>query len=158
MSQQQTANTCADCFHPEHNHSSGGVCSGSITCMCSKYNPPFLFEFAQRIEKEKHDRKGLFKRIKWLLEEIPSLRNSGEKSFYRVFIEVWYGVKIRKYSGLTLTRDVWDRIPSQDSVSRERRRVTDNKHFPELGSYNKEVLWHKTAIFQALLEMSTEAD
>lgn len=153
---QQTANTCADCFHSEENHSSGGVCSGSITCMCSKYNPPFMFEFAHRVEQEKHIRKSIYKRVEWLLDELPTIRNSGEKTFYRLFIELWYGVKIRKYTGLTLTKDVWDRIPNQDSVSRERRRVTDEKHRPELGSYDKEVVWHKTAIFQALMEISAE--
>jgi len=94
--------------------------------------------------------------VKWMLEELPTIRNAGEKTFYKIYIEIWYGVKIRKNSGITLTNDVWDRIPNQDTVSREHRRVTDKDHFPELGSYDKEVEWHKTAIFQALLEMSIE--
>lgn len=151
---QVTSSKCADCFHQESNHLSGGVCSGSITCQCPKYNPPFLFEFAQRVEEEKHVRKSLYKRVEWLLERLPTLRNAGEKSFYKVFIEVWYGVKIRKSSGLTLTKDVWDRIPNAETVGRERRRVKADH--PELATYDKEVLWHQTAIFQALLEMSAE--
>lgn len=155
LSEPKTATTCANCFHEkEHHHD--GVCMGRIDCQCFNYVEPVLFEFAQRVEQEKHVRKGLFKRIKWTLEELPTLRNAGEKTFYKVFIEIWYGVKIRKYTGLVLTKDVWDRIPNQDSVSRERRRVTDDDHHPELRSYDKEVVWHKTAIYQALMEMSAE--
>lgn len=127
-----------------------------MTCRCDHYNPPYLYEFAHRVEEEKHKRRGIFPRIKWMLEEIPPMRNAGEKAFYKIYIEMWYGVKIRKNTGIVLTTDVWDRIPNQDTVSREHRRVTDSKHHPELGSYDKEVEWHKTAIFQALLEMSVE--
>ena len=152
MSQVQ-ATSCADCFHAESNHKDG-VCNGSLTCMCAKYNPPFLFEFAQRVEEEKHVRKSLYKRVQWLLEQLPTTRNAGEKTFYKIFIELWYGVKIRKYNGLTLTKDVWDRIPNQDTVNREKRRVKEDH--PELKTYDKEVIFHQTAIFQALLEMSAE--
>ena len=150
MSQIQ-ASSCADCFHEQSNHKDG-VCNGSLTCMCPKYNPPFLFEFAQRVEEEKHKRKSINKRVKWILTELPTTRNAGEKTFYKIYTEIWYGFKIRKVSGTTMTKEVWDRLPNQDTVSREHRRVAHDN--PELASYDKEVIWQKTAIYQALLEMS----
>ena len=60
MTMQQTASSCANCFHDEENHHDG-VCSGDLTCMCSKYIEPFLFEFAQRVEEEKYIRKSIYK-------------------------------------------------------------------------------------------------
>ena len=152
MSQIQ-ATTCADCFHSKESHHDG-VCMGDLTCQCPKFVEPFLFEFAQRVEQEKHTRKSITKRVKWMLEELPTTRNAGEKTFYKIFIEVWYGVKMRKNSGTTMTKEVWDRLPNQDAVSREKRRVKQNN--PELASYDKEVIQQKTAIYQALLEMSYE--
>lgn len=152
MSQIQ-ATTCADCFHQEGNHKDG-VCNGSLTCMCPKYNPPFLFEFAQRVEQEKHTRKSVTKRVEWILEQIPTTRNAGEKTFYKIYIEIWYGFKMRKNTGTIMTTDVWNRLPNQDAISREKRRVKQKN--PNLRTYDKEVLWHQTAIYQALLEMSAE--
>ena len=151
MSQVQ-ATSCADCFHGESNHKDG-VCNGSLTCMCPKYNPPFLYEFAQRVEEEKHIRKSIYKRVQYILEQIPTTRNAGEKTFYKIYIEIWYGFKIRK-DGTKLTMEEWKRLPNQDTVSRERRRVKEDH--PELKTYDKEVLWHQTAIYQALLEMSAD--
>ena len=152
MSQIQ-ATTCADCFHSKESHHDG-VCMGDLTCQCPKFVEPFLFEFAQRVEQEKLKRKSINKRVKWILTELPTTRNAGEKTFYKIFIEIWYGVKMRKNSGTTMTKEVWDRLPNQDTVSREHRRVAHDN--PELASYDKEVIWQKTAIFQALLEMSAE--
>ena len=151
MSQVQ-ATSCADCFHQETNHKDG-ICNGSLTCMCPKYNPPFLFEFAQRVEEEKHIRKSIYQRVKWLLEELPTSRNAGEKTFYKIFIELWFGFKIRK-DGTKLTTEEWKRLPNQDTINREKRRVKEDH--PELKTYDKQVLWHQTAIFQSLLEMSSE--
>ena len=151
MSQVQ-ATSCADCFHAESNHKDG-VCNGSLTCMCPKYNPPFLFDFAQRVEEEKHIRKSIYKRVQYILEQIPTTRNAGEKTFYKIYIEIWYGFKIRK-EGTTLSTEEWKRLPNQDTVSRERRRVKEDHE--ELKTYDKQVLFHQTAIYQALLEISTE--
>ncbi len=153
MSTQQIANTCANCFHPEHNHLSGGVCSGSITCRCPKYNPPFLFEFAQRVEQEKHIRKSIYDRCKFILEKIPPSRNAGEKSFSKIYKEIWYGFKIRK-EGTKLTTEEWKRMPHDDNINRAKRMV--KKDHPELKTYSAQVLWHQSAIYQALLEMTSE--
>lgn len=152
MSQIQ-ATTCADCFHSKEAHHDG-VCMGSLECKCFNYVEPFLFEFAQRVEQEKLKRKSINKRVKWILTELPTTRNAGEKTFYKIYTEIWYGFKIRKISGTTMTKEVWDRLPNQDTVSREHRRVAHD--YPELASYDKEVIQQKTAIYQALLEMSYE--
>jgi len=126
---------------------------GDLSCQCFKFEEPFLFEFAQRIEEEKHIRKNIYKRVQYILENIPQSRNAGEKTFYKIFIEVWYGFKIRK-DGMKMDKTVWDRLPNQDSINREKRRV---KHeHPELGTYDANIIQHQSAIYQALLEMSYE--
>ena len=56
---QQTATTCANCFHSKEQHHDG-VCMGDLSCQCFNYIEPNLFEFEKRVEKEKHIRKGLF--------------------------------------------------------------------------------------------------
>jgi len=140
--------TCANCFHERDNH--GVVCSGSITCLCEKYIEPALVEFAQKIEKAKHHYKSLKDRAEYLLEHIPQIRNAGEKSFYAVFIWVWYGFKIKK--GTELNQKIWKRLPNQDSVNRAKRFVKHDRE--DLQTYNKEVLIEQTAIYQALCEMA----
>lgn len=150
LSLDKPATNCAKCFHQKEQHHDG-VCMGDLSCQCFKFEEPFLFEFAQRVEEEKHIRKSIYKRVQYILEKIPTTRNAGEQTFYKIYIEIWYGFKIRK-EGTKLTTEEWSRLPNQDSVNREKRRV---KHdHPELGTYDKEVLSHQTAIFQALLEMS----
>ena len=151
MSQIQ-ATTCAECFHSKENHHSG-VCSGSLTCICPKYIEPFLFEFAQRVEKEKHERKTIKKRCEYILENIPKTRNAGEKTFYKIYIEIWYGFKIRK-EGTKITTTEWSRLPNQDTVNREKRRC---KQFnEELKTYSPEVIKEQEAIFQAMMELSLD--
>lgn len=121
--------------------------------MCQKFIPPFLERFAQEIEKEKHERKSIYDRCLYILRKLPPVRNCGEKSFAKVYNEIWYGFKIRK-DGTKMTTEEWKRLPNQDTINREKRRV---KHdYPELGTYNREVLMHQTAIYQALVEMSIE--
>jgi len=152
LSLNKPATTCAKCFHIKEAHHDG-VCMGDLSCQCFKFEEPFLFEFAQRVEEEKHIRKSIYNRVQYILENIPQTRNAGEKTFYKIFIESWYGFKIRK-EGMKMSTEVWERLPNQDSVSREKRRV---KHdHPELATYDKTVLQHQNAIFMALLEMSYE--
>jgi len=142
---------CGDCFHPEENH--GLVCSGSLTCLCSKFVRSELYEFAEEIEKVKLVYKSLIERCQYILEKIPQLRNAGEKSFYKAYIWIWHDFKIRK--GTELDTNAWKHLPNQDSVNRAKRFV---KHEHEdLKTFNKEVLIHQTAIFQALQEMAIEA-
>lgn len=149
---QVQATTCAKCFHKKEVHHDN-VCMGELSCQCSTFVEPYLFEFAQRVEEEKHIRKSIYQRCQYILENIPQTRNAGEKTFYKIFIEIWFGFKIRK-DGMKMDKEVWDRLPNQDSISREKRRV---KHdHPELGTYDKEILWHQKAIFQSLLELSYE--
>lgn len=151
---QITASTCADCFHSKENHYEKGVCAGDLTCRCDHYNPPFLHEFAHRVEQEKYIRKGVRKRCEYILREIPGTRNASEKDFTRIYFEVWHGFKIRVKEPQILDRKTWDRLPNPDLINREKRHCKED--FPELQTNNKEVLWHQTAIYQALLEMSYE--
>lgn len=153
MSQQITRDICADCDHPQVNHLSGGVCSGSLTCMCPKYNPPFLFEFAQLVEREKHERKTVERRCQFILERIPQSRNAGEKTFAKIYREIWYGFKIRK-SGTTFTTEEWKRMPHDDTINRAKRKC--KQFHDELKTYDPETIKQQSAIFQAVLEWSVE--
>ncbi len=141
--------TCAKCFHPRENH--GAICSGSIECFCEEFIEPVLEEFAQRVEKYKAEHKGLYKRAKFILTKIPTTRNAGDKSFPKIYKEIWYGVKIRK-AGTNLTYDVWKKIPSDDWINRAKRHVKEE--YPELKTYNPKVLFEQTALYQAMMEMA----
>jgi len=144
---------CADCFHEESNHD-GIVCSGSIECRCEKFKPPYLAFFAQRIDEEKLKRKTIKERCEFILEQIPQTRNAGEKSFAKIYWEIWYGFKIRSNNPQSLDKKTWDRLPNADTINREKRRC---KQFnDDLKTYSKEVLFHQTAIYQALMEMAIE--
>lgn len=150
---------CAGCFHEEENHQQmdgtpNCICSGSITCRCEHFDVPYLVEFAQRIEEEKYIRKNIFDRCLYILDKLPPTRNAGEKTFAKIYNEIWYGFKIRK-ANTTINTEVWKRLPNQDTINREKRRV--KQKFPQFATYSKEVLMEQTAIFQALVEMSAEA-
>lgn len=141
---------CGTCFHPKENH--GVVCSGSLTCLCEKFVPSELYEFAEQVEKVKIEFKSLQKRCQYILEKIPQLRNAGEKSFYKAYIWVWHDFKIKK--GTQLDTETWRHLPNQDSVNRAKRMIKHERD--DLKTFNKEVLMHQTAIFCALMEMSQE--
>lgn len=144
--------SCADCFHPEVNH--GVVCSGSLECMCTKYKIPYLVLFAQKIEQEKLKRKSIKERCEFILENIPQTRNAGEKSFAKIYWEIWHGFKIRAKNPETLDLQIWKTLPIADTINREKRRC--KQWNDELKTYSKEVLFHQTAIYQALMEMAIE--
>lgn len=143
---------CSKCFHEESNHEA--VCNGSLTCLCTKFETPFLNLFAQLVEKEKFERKTIFKRCEFILEKIPQTRNAGEKSFAKIFKEIWYGFKIRK-DGTKLTTDEWRRMPHDDTINREKRRCKQWNE--QLKTYSPQVIFQQTAIYQALMEMSIES-
>ena len=143
---------CADCFHEEANHQ-GAVCSGSITCMCETFKTPFLAAFAQEIEKVKAEYRSTQKRCEYILEKIPPLRNAGEKAFAKAYKEIWYGFKIRK-NGTKITIDEWKRMPHDDLINRAKRLAKEDR--PELKTFDKKVMIHQTAIYQALMEMAIE--
>lgn len=151
---QIVASSCAKCFHSKENHYEKGVCTGDLTCTCDHYVAPFLYEFAHRIEQEKYIRKDIYSRCEYILREIPPTRNAGEKTFAKIYYEVWEGLKIRVNNPQTLDKKTWDRLSNQDTINREKRRVKANH--PELATYDKKIEWHQTAIYQALLEMSVE--
>jgi len=89
---------CAGCFHSKENHKpvegSDGkfhICTGSLECRCEHYEEPYLVEFAQDVEKQKLTCKTLKRRCEYILVNIPQMRNAGEKSFAKVYKEIWYG-------------------------------------------------------------------
>jgi len=141
---------CQECFHEEENHEEGHFCTGDLTCICQKFTSPVLVEFAQKIEKVKHEYKTLYDRCKYLLDTIEPIRNAGEKSFYACYIWIWHGFKIKQ--GTILDQATWKRLPSQDSVNRAKRFVKED--FEHLRTYDKKVLIEQTAIYQALTEMA----
>jgi len=154
LSQSLEVELCAKCFHPENNH--GVVCSGDLMCLCEKFVPPFFVRFAQRIEKEKYERKNLRERCDFILSEIPQTRNAGEKNFPKIYLEIWHGFKIRKFAkdSTPLTTDMFEKLPIHDSINREKRRC---KQWNEsLRTYSPKVLMEQTAIYQALMEMAIE--
>ena len=122
-------------------------------CFCEKFVEPVLAAFAAEVEVYKAKRWNIFDKCKYILEKIPQTRNAGEKTFAKIYNEIWFGFKIRA-SGTSLTTEEWKRMPNQDTISRERRRVKQLN--PSLATYSPKVLMHQTAIWEALMEMSTE--
>ena len=49
---------------------------------------------------------------------------------------------------------IWKTIPNPDSINRQKRFTKEVN--PELKTYDKEVLFYQTAIYQALIEMAME--
>lgn len=146
--------TCAGCFHSFENHLESGVCNGSLTCMCHRYIPQELFDYAQEVEKIKSKTKKIYMRCKFILEKIPKTRNAGEKSFPKIYKEIWFGFKIRK-EGTKYTTDEWNRMPTDDQINREKRRV--KQHHPELKTYDPTMIKHQEASYQAYLELAIES-
>ena len=145
--------TCARCYHPKENHDSG-ICSGSLTCMCPRYEEQFLNEFAQLVEKIKYEQTSINQRCKFILEKIPPLRNATEKQFAKAYKEIWYGFKIRK-EGTKLTIEEWKRMPHDDDINRQKRKVKQDH--PELSTYEKKVIEGQAAKFLAMWEMAIES-
>jgi hypothetical protein len=121
--------------------------------MCERFIPQVLFDSAQEIEKIKSETKKIYLRCKFILEKIPRTRNATEKTFPKIYKEIWYGFKIRK-EGTKLTTDEWKRMPTDDQINREKRRV--KQHYPELKTYDPNVIKHQENTFQAMLELAIE--
>jgi hypothetical protein len=141
---------CANCHHEEEAHAL--ICRGDITCLCEKFVPPILFEFAQKIDRAKDELKTHYQRCKWLLEKLPATRNAGSKTFYKVYCEIWHGVKIRKELGIT-TKE-WKAMPVSSTVNRSKRFVKQDH--PELGTYSPQMLIEQSALWEAIVEMAIE--
>jgi len=143
---------CAKCFHPQENHKSS-ICSGSITCLCERFVIPELVLFAQEIEMQKSKLKTVFDRCKYILSKIPPTRNAGEKTFAKIYREIWYGFKIRK-EGTEINMKQFLRMKHDDTINRQKRMVKQKN--PELQTYSKKMQIHQTALYQAIIEMAVE--
>lgn len=152
---------CANpnCDHDESNHKNidgtdNAICNGSIFCSCEHFEIQYLADFAAEIAVHKAKRWSIYERVEHILHTIPQTRNAGEKTFYKIYIEIWHGFKIR-VANTSLTKEEWDRLPNQDTVNREKRRVKQLN--PLLATYEGKVLKHQAAIYEALMEMAIEA-
>jgi len=155
---------CAGCFHAKEHHtpvdgSNGKIdtCSGSIDCRCEHFEESYLVEFAQDIEKHKIICKTIKHRAGYILDKIPQMRNAGEKSFAKVYREIWYGIKVRKNAQdcTTITTALHHKIPHDDSINREKRRC--KQWDAELRTYDPKIIKKQAAIFEAYMEMAIEA-
>ncbi len=152
---------CATCFHPKENHKPidgapadsyiSHICTGALDCRCEHYAEPYLVEFAQEIEKVKHERKTIFDRVLYILTNIPQTRNASQKTFGKIYNEIWHGMKIRVVNS-NVTQEVWNRTASWDSINREVRRA--KREVPTLATYDPKVIKKHEIIFQAYMELA----
>ena len=127
------------------------ICTGSLWCRCEHFEEQHLVQFAAEIAEIKQKKWNQFDKAKYILEKIPQTRNAGEKTFAKIYNEIWFGFKIRA-KGTSLTTDEFNKLPSADSVNREKRRAKQLD--PTLATYDGKVLKHQAAIYQALMEMA----
>lgn len=144
---------CVNCGHRKDVHHSG-VCNGDLSCLCSDFIEPLFDMFKQKVEAFKIKFKNIKKRCEFILTEIPQTRNAGEKTFYKIYIEIYHGFKIRKGTPQVLDTETWKRLPNQDTVNRAKRSV---KQFnEELKTYSPKTIIEQNVIFEAMLEMIKE--
>ncbi len=145
---------CARCHHEEKPFHDKSICSGDITCFCQEFIQPTLYNFAQLIEQMKSELKTHYQRCKFILEKIPQTRNAGSKTFYKIYNEIWHGIKIRKHASIELNPDTWKRMPVSSSVNRAKRFVKQD--YPELRTYDPKMIIEQTALYQTIMEMAIE--
>ena len=143
---------CADCHHEEENHDSA-ICSGDLTCLCTRFLPPILEAFAAEVEMQKDKLKTVYQRCLFILRKIPPARNAGEKTFAKIYREIWYGFKIRK-EGTSINTAEWKRMVHDDTINRQKRAVKAS--YESLRTYEPEMLYHQTALWVAIVEQATE--
>lgn len=151
------AMTCGNCQHDKANHvnidgTPNSICNATIYCNCECYMESNLVEFAEEIEKLKSELKFVKHRVRWILEKIPQTRNAGDKSFPKIYFEIWHGVKLRK-APVTISINQWNDLPSSDDINRMKRHV--KQYNPELRTYDPDMLKHQIAKYQAVLEFVT---
>lgn len=154
---------CAKCFHAEENHKPidgtketdfiSHICTGSLECRCEHFEEPYLVEFAQDIEKAKYEITKIYDRSVYILKNIPQTRNASEKTFGRIYNEIWHAVKIRKDNS-NVTTEVWNRSKASDSINREKRRA--KKDYPPLKTYDPKVARKQIVLFEAYMELAIE--
>lgn len=145
---------CVECTHKKDRHLAPGVCNGSILCQCQGFVEPVLSQFFMEIEKAKMELRTMEKRCEFILEKIPQTRNAGEKSFYKVYIEIWHGFKIRKGRPSFLDTDTWKNLPNQDTINRAKRKC--KQFHEELRTYDADVLERQATLYQAVMEWAKE--
>lgn len=156
MSQQKYSTKCANsrCNHDKENHIEQ-VCTGSLTCMCNHFIEPEQYAFFQEVEAQKNILKTVEKRCRFILEKIPTTRNASEKSFPKIYWEIWEGFKIRKGTPQALDTDTWKRLTPADTINRAKRKVKAQN--PGLATCNPEVLEKQSQLYLAYSEWAVNA-
>lgn len=121
--------------------------------MCGKFEESKLYAFAQEVEAQKEILKTVEKRVEFILAKIPTTRNAGEKSFAKIYREIWEGFKIRKGNPQVLDTDTWKRLTHDDTINRAKRKVKAEN--PELATYSPTVIEKQSLLYQAYTEWST---
>ncbi len=140
--------TCANCFHEFINHKEGSFCTETLSCMCQHYETP-MSEFINEINKSLELHKTIEKKVKFILEKIPNLRNAGEKSFSQAYRRIVFGLNKND----PIPRGLWKHMPHDDSINRARRKVV--QHNPDLGKTDHKAITMAGATQQGILEWLT---
>lgn len=139
---------CGSCFHPKENH--GIVCSGSLDCMCQKFEEPYLVEWAQEVEMYKAQNKTCERRVEYWLRRFPHLRNAKDKTLCKVYKAVWHGFWPSK--NMIYDQPKYREMPIDDTITRSKRFV--KARHPELQTTDDSMIRHQEAKFQAYMEMA----
>jgi len=138
------------CNHIQENHEKS-ICDGTIDCMCEKFVVP-ISDFINTINATIVHFKGVEKKVEYILEKIPNLRNSGSKSFPRAYKKLVYNINQNE----PIPRGLWKTIPADDTITRAKRHV--QQHNPDLVKFDINVIRRDVAIQQGILEWVTGFD
>jgi len=143
---------CADCFHEEENHK--GICNATLDCLCQKFIPQELFDFAADIEKYKFIAKTTYARCLHMILRLPHLGNDkiSDKRFAQIYKSYWHAFWPGKNT--VFTKQKYEEMPDDGAIAREKRRVLNTKR-PELKIFNQKAAEKKAAKFQAYVELAT---
>ena len=85
-------------------------------------------------------------RVKFILQEIPNLRNAGDKSFPRAFKKLVYGLNQNE----PIPRGIWKNLPTDDYINRAKRNV--QQFNPDLAKFNHKAMVMAGATQAGILE------
>ena len=145
---------CSHCFHPKENHKpvegyeNYHICTGSLECRCEKYEEP-ISDFINTINATVVHFKGVESKVKYILEKIPNLRNSGSKSFPRAYKKLVYNINQNE----AIPKGLWKTIPADDTITRAKRHV--QQHNPGLVKFDINKIRKDMAVQQGILEWVT---
>jgi len=143
---------CADCFHEEANHD--GICNATLTCLCQKFIPQELEDFAADIDRYKYIALTVKARVLHMILRLPHLGDNkiSDKSFSRIYKSYWHAFWPGKNT--IFTKQKYNEMPSDSDIEREKRRILNTEH-PELKIFDRISAEKKAAKYQAYVELAT---